>query len=240
LILVMPMAGRGARLEGAGMPKPLVEVEGRPMVAWALDGLREVPRTRTIFVVLAAHEREFGVSDILRRHAGPGISVIETEGVTQGQLCTVLLARDEIDGAEDVLIASCDTHVDSDIGAHIRERSPGTRGLISVAPMSGDRWSFARADDAGRVIEVAEKVRISPHASTGLYYFAEGAEFVGAADALIREDRRTNGEFYVIPVYDEYIKRGWEVRLSQARQMTDMGTPEAISAARSVLRGVSR
>ena len=94
--------------------------------------------------------------------------------------------------------------------------------------MPGDRWSFARTGASGAVVEVAEKVRISNHASTGLYYFSSGREFVTAAQTIVSKQQQIRGEYYVMPVYQEYIDRGWEVRLSQADEMWDMGTPDAL------------
>jgi UDP-N-acetylglucosamine diphosphorylase / glucose-1-phosphate thymidylyltransferase / UDP-N-acetylgalactosamine diphosphorylase / glucosamine-1-phosphate N-acetyltransferase / galactosamine-1-phosphate N-acetyltransferase len=82
----------------------------------------------------------------------------------------------------------------------------------------------------GRVLEVAEKVRISDHASTGLYYFASGRELLTVADEMIAKQEMTNGEYYVIPVYQKYIQRGWRVQIAIASEMHDMGTPEALAA----------
>src|ERR1700761_4730046 len=44
-------AGRGERL-GAGGPKALVEVAGRPMLEWRVEALRQVPAVREIVVAL--------------------------------------------------------------------------------------------------------------------------------------------------------------------------------------------
>ena len=50
-------------------------------------------------------------------------------------------------------------------------------GWIPCFPAPGDGWSFARLDDAGRVVELREKVRISDHATVGLYWFASAAQY---------------------------------------------------------------
>lgn len=231
MIVVVPMAGRGSRFAGVepDRPKPLIPVRGEPMVAWALRSLAAVPRRQTIFVALREHERRFGVTALLRRLVDDA-QVILLDDVTAGQACTVLAARAAIDRDEDLLIASADTYIESSIGEDIARRAADCRGLISVADLPGDRWSFARADAAGRVVEVAEKRRISDHASTGLYHFASGAEFVAAADELIARRETTRGEYYVIPVYGRLIARGARIELSRARAMWDMGTPEALAA----------
>lgn len=227
--VIVPMAGRGSRFADRGFetPKPLLPVAGKPMVYRALKSLEGMDYRQIVFIALREHEARWGVTGLLRGIAGPQAQVILLPDVTEGQLCTVLAARDYLSDGEDFLVASSDTLIVSDLGEAVRRRAHDCRGIISVANMPGDRWSFARVDNTGRVIEVAEKVRISDHASTGLYYFADGREFLQVADEMIRNGERTRGEYYVIPVYGKYLQRGWRVETNQAREMWDMGTPEA-------------
>ena len=229
--IVVPMAGRGSRFakQGAETPKPLIRVTSRPMVAWALESLSGVPYSDIIFIALIEHERHYNVSATLRDLASPEARIILLDEVTEGQLCTVLMASEFIDTDEDLLIASADTYIVSNLAADIAGRSDDCAGIISVANMPGDRLSFARTDETGRVVEVAEKVRISDYASTGLYYFASGQQFIEVAEEMIRNKEKTRGEYYVIPVYQKYIERGWHVGISIAKEMWDMGTPEALA-----------
>ena len=63
--VVVTMAGQGSRFGGHsfGMPKPLIPVAGRPMIAWALESLRRVAYSHIIFVALAEHESTHGVTE---------------------------------------------------------------------------------------------------------------------------------------------------------------------------------
>jgi NDP-sugar pyrophosphorylase family protein len=230
MVIVIPMAGRGTRFinHGIDTPKPFIAVAGRPMVAWAYESVSHLPTSRIVFVVLADHARRYGFDRLARTIAGHRAAIVELDGVTEGQMCTVLAARAYIDTEEDLLVASADTWVDSDLGRDIQNRPDECRGLISVARLPGDQWSFAAVNDAGRVTRVAEKERVSPLASTGLYYFSSGREFVEAADEIITSGMRTRGEYYVIPVYRRYIEMGRFVGVSEARTVWDMGTPDAL------------
>ncbi len=236
--VVVPMAGRGSRLaaEGITTPKPLLPVAGRPMLAWALESLVGLSYSEMIFVALKAHDRDHHLQDALRPLVTGEPSVILLDDVTEGQLCTVLAARELINTNEDLLIASSDTYVVSDLGEAIAKRDDKCRGLISVANVPGDQWSFARTDERGHVVEVAEKVRISDHASTGLYYFSSGREFVEVAAEIVYQGQKTRGEYYVIPVYQKYIAQGWWVGISKAAEMWDMGTPGALMQFESVFQ----
>jgi dTDP-glucose pyrophosphorylase len=148
--------------------------------------------------------------------------------VTEGQLCTVLAAEEHLNSSEDLLITSSDTFVKSKIGDHISRKADDCAGLISVADLPGNRWSFAKVDDTGRVVEVAEKRRISNYASTGLYYFANGYDFLTEAKRIIENKEKTQGEYYVIPVYQKFIERGLKVEISLADEVYDMGTPASL------------
>lgn len=236
--IVIPMAGRGARFADRGyeIPKPLIQVAGYPMIYWALKSLKQIPSSKLIFIALRTHEEVFGIKKILQRFVSAPFELLLLDDITEGQLCTVLTARQWIDADEGLLIANADTFVVSDLGCEISSLSSEVHGLISVADMPGERWSFARTDESGWVVEVAEKVRISDHASTGLYYFSSGREFLDIADTIIADQERTRGEYYVIPVYQKYIQRGLQVRLSQAQEMWDMGTPESLAFFQNYLR----
>lgn len=228
--IVMPMAGRGSRFADRGIltPKPVIDVNGEPMLAWALKSITGLAYSKIVFIILKEHDDEHDLAAWLK-HYDPNCEIVMLEGVTEGQLATVLTARDYINDDEDVLVMSCDTYVKSDLTQHVQGRADDVEGLISVADMPGDRWSFARVDDDGNVVEVAEKVRISDHASTGMYYFSHGNRLVEVGEEMIRNQEKTRGEYYVIPVYQKFLERGWKVGISEAEEMWDMGTPEALA-----------
>ena len=48
---------------------------------------------------------------------------------------------------------------------------------------------------------------------------------------MVEKDIRTNNEFYVCPVYNEFIERGGKVRIKQidAQGMWGLGTPEDLT-----------
>ncbi len=234
------MAGRGSRYtdQGYETPKPLIEVAGKPMLLWALDGLLELDFSELILVILEEHERRFGVFNLIKKYLNGSalanqnlgeisIKLVTIPHVTEGQLCTVLAAKSLIDTPEDVLVAASDTFIRSNLGKDIQAKPSECAGIISVISLPGEQWSFARTDEEGRVVEVAEKVRISDHASNGLYYFSKGSELVAFGEDMIRKDERTRGEFYVIPVYQKMVDAGKLVIISHASEMWDLGTPEA-------------
>ncbi|MCG3174832.1 MAG: hypothetical protein GMKNLPBB_03121 [Myxococcota bacterium] len=230
--LVIPMAGRGSRFAGRGVttPKPLIEARGRRLFQWALKTFDGMSFSSVVFIALREHEDAFGVTEIIRQSCPWPASTVLIDGVTEGQLCTVLAAREHLESAdEELIVFNADSYVEGGTASDLAARAAEVHGLISVVNLPGDRWSFARANADGDVVEVAEKRRISDHCSTGLYHFASAREFLWAADQVISRNLRTNNEFYVIPVYGMYLERGWRIRLSHARRMWDLGTPESLA-----------
>jgi NDP-sugar pyrophosphorylase family protein len=236
--VVVPMAGRGSRFADTpeATPKPLLPVMGRPMVGWALKSIENVPFSQIIFIALKEHEEKFQVKKVLTSEMNRPFELLLLDEITEGQLCTVLESKTNIDTEEDLLIISSDTCVISDIGKDIAQKGKDCAGLISVASLPGDQWSFAQTDEKGNVIRVAEKERISDFASTGLYYFSNGRLFVERAEEVISKGERTKNEFYVIPLYQKYIDRGELIGISPARQMFDMGSPASLHASETFLK----
>jgi UDP-N-acetylglucosamine diphosphorylase / glucose-1-phosphate thymidylyltransferase / UDP-N-acetylgalactosamine diphosphorylase / glucosamine-1-phosphate N-acetyltransferase / galactosamine-1-phosphate N-acetyltransferase len=226
--VIMPMAGHGSRYAAKGYddPKPFVSILGRPMFCRALESIRGIPVSLLIIVALKEHDEKYDISSLLRKEVSLPFKLVLLDEVTEGQLSTILKAGEWIDSEEDVLIISSDTIVLSSIGSEIAENKERFSGLISVIDVPGDNWSFVKTDARGEVIQVAEKERISNNASTGLYYFSSGKDLVQYGNQMIRSGKKTKGEYYVIPVYQEFISAGLKVGISEAREMWDLGTPE--------------
>jgi dTDP-glucose pyrophosphorylase len=227
--IVMPMAGRGSRFAALGVttPKPLIDVRGKPMYAWATEGLPLALAGRLIFICLAEHLADRALrDDIERRYAAYRPTIIPLDHVTEGQACTVLTAAELIDNGEPLLIFNADTYCPTTLAETLGALGPTVDGVLDVFRAAGDKWSFARVDEHDRVLETAEKRRISDWATTGLYYFRHGRDFVHHAKRMIAADERQNGEFYVAPVYNRLIAAGGDVRINRVTDVWVLGTPE--------------
>ena len=74
--------------------------------------------------------------------------------------------------------------------------------------------------------EVAEKKPISDIATTGIYYWKRGSDYVKYAEQMIKKDVRFNNEFYVCPVFNEAITAGKKIKTFHIDGMWGLGTPE--------------
>lgn len=229
--IIIPMAGRGSRFAQSSynQPKPLIDVLGRPMFTWALKSISNIEYSELIFIALKEHEHIYNVTQLIDSYVDVSYKLVLLDNVTDGQLCTVLTAKKYIDNNEDILIIASDTVIKTDLTKDIMRYGNQLEGLISVLKLPGEQWSFARSDSDGKVIQVAEKNRISDWASTGMYYFKNGSRFVKEAELMILNEEKTRGEYYIMPVYQKLINSGMDIRISIAENMWDMGTPEGLA-----------
>jgi capsule biosynthesis phosphatase len=229
--ILIPMAGAGSRFAKAGFkdPKPLIKVKGEPMIKWAMksfDFLHKISALKLIFVVLQEHEERYGLAERLRDIFGREIEVITSPSVTGGQAETCLLAKNLIDNYNKLFIYNCDTYSLSDIWDLIEAEDPD--GILSCFKANHPRYSYAKLDEFGHVCETAEKRVISDLATTGLYYFRRGLDFVHAAETALKNHQTENGEFYVAPLYNSLIAAGKKIRICETKTNWVFGTPEEL------------
>ncbi len=229
--IVIPMAGRGSRFaeKGYELPKPLIDVAGQPMIQRVIENLTPAFEHRFIFLVLKDHIEKFEIDKKLKGWVGASCECVVVDRVTEGAACTVLLAQEFLSETNDMMIANSDQIIDVSITDYINwTREQSLDGSIMVFEDSDPKWSFAKLDNNGFVTEVAEKVPISNLATVGIYYFNPGSDFVRYANQMIKKDIRVNGEFYVCPVYNEWVADGRKIKTWKVnkREMHGVGTPD--------------
>ena len=226
LNVLIPMAGAGSRFEAAGytIPKPLIEVRGKPMIQVVVENLNI--DARYIYVVQKSHYEKYNL-DYLLRLVTPRCEIVQIEGVTLGAACTTLLAKEFIDNGDSLVIANSDQFVEWNSGETLYSfMADGIDGGIVTFNATHPKWSFAKIDEDGMVIEVAEKRPISNLATVGIYFWKKGADYVKYAEQMIERDIRTNGEFYVCPVFNQAIEDEKKFRIRNIQKMWGLGTPE--------------
>jgi len=223
LNILIPMAGAGSRFQAVGykLPKPLIDVNGRPMIQVVVDNMR-LDATFT-FVVQSSHRALYDLDNVLNRIA-PGCNIVEVDGVTEGAACTTLLAKEYINSDRPLMISNSDEFLEWDEFDFIRA-SQSVDGNIVTFKNLDKKWSFAKVVD-GYVTEVAEKRPISDNATAGIYYWSKGSDYVKYAEQMIAKNIRVNNEFYVAPVYNEAIADGKKITIYTIDKLWGLGTPE--------------
>lgn len=227
--IVVPMAGEGSRFvkEGYKLPKPLIDVEGRPMIQRVVDNLQHFDAD-FIFLVRSEHLNNNPLEELLRSITQNRCEIVPVDRLTEGAACTLLLARGLINTSTSLLIANADQIIDYNADAFMR--ASVNNDVIWTFNASNPKWSFARLGDNGQIVEVAEKNPISDIATCGVYYWKEGRAFVECAEEMISRNTRVNGEFYICPVYNIGIEQGRKIVPFFVDRMWGLGTPEDLNA----------
>jgi HAD superfamily hydrolase (TIGR01509 family) len=227
--VLIPMAGAGSRFQQAGytFPKPLIDVEGKPMIQVVVDNLNI--EATYIYVVQKEHRQKYNL-DTLLNLITPNCKIVEVDGITEGAACTTLLAKEYIDNDQPLVMANSDQFVEWDSNEFmykmIEQRVDG--GILTFKA-THPKWSFAKVDEYGYVTEVAEKNPISDIATVGVYYWAKGSDYVKYAEQMIDKNIRTNNEFYTCPTFNEAITDGKKIKTFNIEKMWGLGTPEDLN-----------
>ena len=226
LNVLIPMAGAGSRFKEAGysFPKPLIDVNGKPMIQVVVDNLGL--EANYIFVVQKEHREQFNLDTMLNLIASD-CKIIEVDGMTEGAACTALLAKELIDNDNPLFFANSDQYVEWNVMEFMYAMNEkDADGGIVTFEATHPKWSFAKTDEHGLVTEVAEKNPISNQATGGYYYWSRGSNFVKYAEEMIQKNIRVNNEFYVCPVFNQAIRDGKKIYTHTASKMWGLGTPE--------------
>lgn len=225
LNVLIPMAGAGSRFEKAGytFPKPLIDVNHKPMIQVVVENLNV--DANFIFIVQKSHREKYNLDTLLNLIA-PGCEIVEVEGVTEGAACTTLLAKEFIDNDMPLLMANSDQYVEWNSSEFLyKMQEQKVDGGILTFESTHPKWSYAKVEN-GLVTEVAEKNPISNVATVGIYYWKHGKDYVKFAEQMISKNIRVNNEFYVCPVFNEAVQDNKKITTFNIEKMWGIGTPE--------------
>ena len=229
LNILIPMAGAGSRFQQAGytFPKPLIEVNNKPMIQVVVENLNI--DANYIYVVQKSHREKYNLDTMLNL-VTTGCKIVEVDVLTEGAACTALLAKEYINNDSPLFFANSDQFVEWDSNEFMyKMQESDCDGGIVTFKATHPKWSFVRVDDNGFVTEVAEKNPISDNATVGFYYWKKGSDFVKYAEKMIEKNIRVNNEFYVCPVYNQAIEDCKKIRIFESSKMWGLGTPEDLN-----------
>jgi NDP-sugar pyrophosphorylase family protein len=206
--IIIPMAGEGSRFpKDQYLPKPLIDVNGKPMIVRAIESLGI---TGQFHFIIRQNEYTHIVKDIIGKTVS-NPRFVEITHTTEGPACSALLFKEEIDNEDELVIANCDQIMEwnTDLFFHnVRLYD----GAVVTYHSDTDKNSYVKLDKQGRAVRFAEKEVISNISLNGIHYWKQGQYFVRSAEAMIAaDDRAPNGEFYISISYNYMIKQGLDV-----------------------------
>jgi len=227
--ILIPMAGRGSRFEEQGYTdkKPFIDVNGKPMIHRVIKNLGMEFDKEYMFILICLQEDfdKYDFTEFEKVIGHNSYDVVILDDVTEGAAQTVLTAKHLINDDTPLMTMNSDQLVDWDV-ERLFEMCEQFDGVIPCFYGEGNAWSYARTLDNGYVQEVAEKKQISKYATAGYYYWKKGSDFVKYAEQMIKDNSRTNGEFYVAPVYNWAVRDGKRIGVFMVDKCYSLGTPE--------------
>ena len=226
LNVLVPMAGAGSRFaqQGYTFPKPLIEVNGKPMIQLVVENLNI--EAHYIFIVQEEHYIKYNLKYLLNLIA-PGCDIVQVNGITEGAACSTLLAKDYINNDSPLVMANSDQYIEWNSNECMYAfTADEIDGGIVTFEASHPKWSYAKVGSDGFVSEVAEKKVISNEATVGVYYWKHGSDYVRYAEEMIEKNIRVNNEFYVCPVFNQAIEDNKKIKIKRVNRMWGIGTPE--------------
>lgn len=238
--ILIPMAGAGSRFfkEGYEKHKPVIPVTDRrsgkkiPMVVAATLDLPEVARSKIIYVDRDFHKKDGVETEI--KNFFPQAKFITIDKLTEGQASTCLLAKDDINNSEELLIAGCDNGIVFDEKKFAQAKKSAD---VLVFTFRGNEAvlenpkAYGWVETQGEVATaVSVKVPISEnpildHAIVSAFWFKKGEDFVKNAEEMIEKNDRINDEFYADQVIKYCIKNGLSVKVFEVDKYLCFGTP---------------
>jgi len=228
--IVITMAGNGTRFEKQGIDhkeKWQLEIKDKTMFEWAMSSLEDFFDEKFIFVAQEDHKAEDFIREKCEKLGIENWNLIEVSEKTDGQATTALLAEEEMEEEEEFAVYNIDTYVEE---GEIQRDEIDSDGCIPVFEAEGEKWSFIKTDENGKVIDVAEKKRISSLATLGFYQFGSLRDFKEAYNEMREEVKEEYGEVYIAPLYNWFIENDRELSIQKVDKdkIHVLGTPEDV------------
>ncbi len=239
--IVIPMSGFGERFRKAGytIPKPLIEVEGKPIVAHVIDmfpGEKDF-----IFICNQEHLKDpsYEMASILKKYCPTG-RIVGIPPHKLGPIYAVLQAVNQIDLNQPVVVNYCDFTCFWDwdhfkkfvIESTCIGAIPAYRGFH---PHSLGDTNYAYIQEVnGWVLDIQEKQpytnnRINEFASSGTYYFASANLMKDTFEEIINKNLNVGGEFYVSLAYKPLLENHASIAVYPIQHFMQWGTPEDLA-----------
>lgn len=225
--IIIPIGGIGQRFidEGFTKPKPLINVLGEPMIKKVIASL-DISSSDTLHIVYNKSFDSYNFKDLIG-HFFPNLDIrfYPIERITRGAAETVKVCLEQLSTdilQEPFLVVDGDT-LYSDPILKVFDKQKTNLIFYSNNTDISPIYSYIRLGKKGRVIEIAEKIKISDNANTGAYGFTSGEILRNYIDELLVTE--TSKELYISQVYDLMIDKKEQILSYEVFNFNCIGTP---------------
>jgi glucose-1-phosphate thymidylyltransferase len=235
--VIMPMAGKGTRLLPLTkrVPKPLVNVAGRPVMDYVMDALRRAGQLEEL-IIITGHLKE-KVEAYVRKNYDIPARFIEQK-VLDGTAGAVNLARPYVDGP--VIVIFVDTLFDADLSIVKNSKDDGIIWTKEVEDYQ--RFGVVVTDKQGYMTKIVEKpsTPISRRANIGLQYVRDWRTLFDGIEHVLKSPPGKGGEFYLTDAFQYMVDKGKKLFVSEVGGWYDCGKVDTLLETNEHLLKTSR
>jgi glucose-1-phosphate thymidylyltransferase len=230
---IIPVAGIGTRLKPLTntIPKVLLNIAGKPMLAYLIDELVKVKKIDTIILIvgyLGEQVKEY----INSSYPAPVYPDVKFDFVEQKEMLglghAVGLAKEYVKGDEVVIILG-DTIFEFDLDKFVSSEFSAI-GVKDVEDIT--RFGIVESEK-GRITRMIEKpsgpeITKSKSAIAGLYYIKNSFGLFSSIEHIIRNNIRTKNEYQLTDALQQMVDSGEHFILFEIQNWFDCGKPETL------------
>jgi len=175
--IILPIAGKGERFSKCGYrdPKPLIPIFDKTMIDYVLSHLQLQPEDN-IFIIYNQSLNSYSFSEIISKNYPSFrlqfIQVNDTRGAAETLYLGIDFILRNYTYAKKCLLIDCDTFYTEDIVSIFRHQDDNDNMIFyTKKPSEPPIYSYIQMDEENRVLQIAEKQKISENANTGAYAF---------------------------------------------------------------------
>lgn len=239
--IIIPMSGFGERFRRAGydVPKPLIQIDGRPIIAYVIDMFPG--EVDFIFICNQEHLNNpaYRLEDTLKEYCPSG-RILGIPPHKLGPINAVLQAEHLLDSSGPVIVNYCDFTCYWDW--HHFKRYVKMTACVGVIPaykgfhphsLGCTNYAYI-CEVNGWVKDIQEKQpytnnRMEEYASSGTYYFASAQIMAEAFRTVMDQDLNVGGEYYVSLAYKPLLSKKQPVSVYPLQHFMQWGTPEDVA-----------
>lgn len=221
--IILPVAGLGSRLRPQtwSIPKPLVALAGKPMLAHVIDRVRPLNPDRIVFITgyLGSQIENWACEEL----DIPCEFVVQPE--MRGQTDAIARTRDIV--KNDALILFPDALFETDF-ADVKHTNAD---VVMLTKEVDDPSALGIAVvENGKIVRLVEKPKnlVSRLAVIGIYYFKHMPDLFDAIDEQIEKEISLKDEYYIADAIQLMIDHGKTVVPSMVDFWEDCGNVEAL------------
>jgi len=240
------MSGFGERFRrfGYSLPKPLIEIDGKPMISHVIDMFPGEFNFLFICNEGPLNSPNYQMREVLRLYCPTG-RIVRIPPHKLGPVHAVREISSLIDPRSPVLVNYCDfscywnwEHIKNFVVTPECDGSiPAYKGFHPHS-LGTTNYAYIRERD-GWVLDIQEKKpftdnRMKEYASSGSYYYASGQIMSDVFSGMLDRGASVNGEYYVSLAYRELLEGGGRgVTVYPLQHFMQWGTPEDVAECRT-------